>query len=352
MIKTSSDGLVQRRLCPCGDDQCYITTEGEEGHSAFETMGSGDHNFLVGGTRNSSEVSTNIPPPYVGQSFHTDEEALEYYSNFARNNGFLVRRERSKGNPEHPMGVYKRELVCHRAGPPLPRKTDDVKRQRNRKASRCKCEAQMFIKKNISAGVTRWLVFNFSNVHNHELMDSREMQYPHRNISAVDRDRILALSKSGCTESHILKAIEMERGASAGQLAFGERDVKTFLQTAKSINRETEGLELLKTCRAMKERNPDFRYDFILDESNRLQHVAWSYASSIRAFKLFGDVVVFDTTFPLNAYDRPVGVWFGIDNYGHTIFFCCVILLDERPESLTWSLQVNSLFSHHKRINK
>ncbi|XP_020577966.1 protein FAR1-RELATED SEQUENCE 11-like [Phalaenopsis equestris] len=339
MIKALSDGLVHRRLCPCGDDRCYIRTEGEEACSAFDSMESGDPNYLVEGTHISSEIAMNIPPPFVGQTFHSDEEALKYYTTFARNNGFLVRRERSKGNPEHPMGVYKRELVCHRAGLPLLRKSDDVKRQRGRKASRCKCEAQMVIKKNISAGVTKWMVLNFSNVHNHELMDCREIPYPQRNKAAVERDRILALAKGGCTESLISKTLEMERGASADRLAFGERDVKIFLQASKNINRESEGSELLKTCRAMKEKNPDFRYDFVLDENNKLEHIAWSYASSIRAFKLFGDVVVFDTTFHLNAYDRPVGVWFGIDNYGHTIFFCCVILLDERPESLTWSLQ-------------
>ncbi|PKA64511.1 Protein FAR1-like sequence 11 [Apostasia shenzhenica] len=344
MIKTLSrdgDHPGERRLCPCGDDQCYICIDGDDDHSFFEHIGSGDPNCLVGGTLVPPDITTAVPPPYIGQAFQSDEEALEYYSNFAKNNGFSVRRERSKGNPEHPMGVYKRELVCHRAGPPLPRKTDDVKRQRNRKASRCKCEAQMVIKKNASAGVTRWVVVNFSNVHNHELLESTEVRYPspYRNISAVDRERILALAKSGCTESLILRALEMEKGVSPGQLAFGERDVKTFLQALKSINRESEGSELLKVCRVMKEKNPDFRYEFQLDENNKLEHVAWSYASSIRAFKVFGDVVVFDTTFHLNAYDRPVGVWFGIDNYGHTLFFCCVILLDDKLESFAWSLQ-------------
>lgn len=340
MIKSSPEWIGQRQICPCGDDQCYINTEGVEGNSVFEPMGSVDPAYSVGGVQVTSEIVTDPPLPYVGQSFQSDIAALEYYNKYARNNGFSVRRERSKGNPEHPMGVYKRELVCHRAGPPLPRKTDDVKRQRNRKASRCKCEAQMVIKKAISAGVTRWVVVNFSDVHNHDLMDNSELRYPpYRNLSALDRDRILALAKSGCTESLILRTLEMEKGVSSGQLAFGERDVKTFLQASKSINRESEGLELLKICRSMKEKNPDFRYDYVSDENNKLEHIAWSYASSIRAFKVFGDAVVFDTTLHLNAYGRTVGVWFGVDNYGHTVFFCCVILLDERPESLTWSLQ-------------
>lgn len=339
MINPSSKRPGQRLLCPCGDDQCYIVNEREESHSSFESMGS--ENLVVGGTHASSDISANIPLPYVGQSFQTDVEALECYSYYARNNGFSVRRERSKGNPEHPMGVYKRELVCHRAGPPLPRKTDDVKRQRNRKASRCKCEAQMVIKKSISAGVARWVVVNFSNVHNHDLMDGSEVRYslPHRNISASDQDRILALSKSGCTQNLILRTLEMEKGVSPGQLVFGERDLKTFLQVSKSINRENEGSDLLRICKAMKEKNPDFRYDFVSNENNKLEHIAWSYASSIRAFKVFSDIVVFDTNFHLNAHGRIVGVWFGVDNYGHAIFLCCVILLDESPESLTWSLR-------------
>lgn len=341
-MPTSSNGsLGRKQQCPCGEDLCHINAEGDEDHVSAQTSLISEPNFVLGRPPPGLEKPTVAPPPYVGQSFQSDDEALEYYASFARNNGFSVRRERSKGNPEHPMGVYKRELVCHRAGPPLPRKTEDVKRQRNRKASRCKCEAQMVIKKNVTSGVSRWSVVNFSNVHNHELMDSNEVRYPpsYRNIAGVDRDRILALAKSGCTESVIMRALEMEKGVKPGQLPFTERDLRNFLQASKSINREGEGTELLKVCRSVKEKNPDFRYEFTLDESNKLEHVSWTYATSVRAFKMFGDVVVFDTSYHLNAYDRLVGVWLGIDNHGHTIFFGCVILLEEKPESMSWAIQ-------------
>lgn len=202
----------------------------------------------------------------------------------------------------------------------------------------------MIIKKNVTSGVPRWSVVNFSNAHNHELMDSNEVRYPpsYRNISGVDRDRILALAKSGCTESVIMRALEMEKGVKPGQLPFTERDLRNFLQASKSINREGEGAELLRTCRSIKEKNPDFRYEFTLDESSKLEHVSWTYTTSVRAFKMFGDVVVFDTSYHLNAYDRPVGVWLGIDNHGHAIFFGCVILLDEKSESMSWAIQVRS----------
>ncbi|XP_020099387.1 protein FAR1-RELATED SEQUENCE 11-like [Ananas comosus] len=343
MTKTSSRNngcLTQRRRCPCGDEQCYIKVEGNEEDASTDTALPVDPNLMHGPPHTSPDI-VNIETPYVGQSFRTDDEAQEYYTNFARRNGFAIRRERSKGNPSHPLGVYKRELVCHRAGVSLPRKTAELKRQRNKKSSRCKCEAQMIIKKNVSKGTSRWVVVQFSNMHNHELLDSDEVRHlpAYRNISSVDRERILYLVKAGCTVNLIMRALEMEKGVKAGQLSFTERDLRNFLQASKNINRENEGVELLKACKAMKDRCPDFRYDFTVDANDKLEHVLWSYPDSIHAYKVFGDVVVFDTTYRLYAYDRPFGVWFGTDNYGNAIFFACVLLQDERPSSFRWALQ-------------
>ncbi|KAM0932630.1 putative transcription factor FAR family [Dioscorea sansibarensis] len=337
--------LTHRCRCPCGDDQCYIRAESDEEVAPMEgelnlPPGTSSSSFIQQGTQQ-AECTVSDSLPYVGQTFRTDDEAQEYYTNFARKNGFAIRRERSKGNPSHPLGVYKRELVCHRAGVSLPRKTPEVKRQRNKKSTRCKCEAQMIIKKNISKGVARWVVIHFSNEHNHPLLDSEEVRHlpAYRNISSTDRERILDLSKAGCTVNLIMRALEMQKGVRQGELSFTERDLRNFLQTSKNINRENEGSELLKACKAMKEQTPDFHYEFSVDENDKLEHVAWSYPDSIRAYRAFGDAVVFDTTYRLYAYDRPFGVWFGLDNYGNTIFFGCVLLREEKPLSFGWALQ-------------
>ncbi|RRT75270.1 hypothetical protein B296_00021020 [Ensete ventricosum] len=294
------------------------------------------------GAQHITAEATAVDAPYVGQSFRTDDEAQEYYTNFARKNGFAIRRERSKGNPAHPLGVYKRELVCHRAGVSLPRKTVELKRQRNKKSSRCRCEAQMIIKKNVLKGTTCWIVVHFSNEHNHQLLDSEEVRHlpAYRNIPPAVRERILFLSKAGCTVNLMMRALEMERGAKPGHLTFTERDLRNFLQANKGIDRETEGSELLKACKAMRDKSSDFRYDYTLDANQKLEHIAWSYPDGVHAYKVFGDVVIFDTTYRLYAYDRPFGVWFGVDNYGNLIFLGCVLLQDERPASFRWALQV------------
>ncbi|XP_042412326.1 protein FAR1-RELATED SEQUENCE 11-like [Zingiber officinale] len=336
--------LTPRQCCPCGDEQCYIRADKEDEDISAESAAIAESNLVQIREYTTSDAAT-VKMPYVGQSFRTDDEAQEYYTNFARKSGFAIRRERSKGNQAHPLGVYKRELVCHRAGVSLPRKTAELKRQRNKKSSRCKCEAQMIIKKNVSKGTSCWIVIQFSNDHNHELLDCEEVRHlpAYRTIPPAVRERILVLAKAGCTVNLMMKALEMERGVKPGQLSFTERDLRNFLQASKNIDRDTEGSELLQACANMKDKNQNFRYKYTLDTNNKLEHIAWSYPDAIHAYKVFGDVVIFDITYRLYAYDRPFGVWFGVDNYGNLIFFGCVLLQDERSSSLRWAFQ--SFFS-------
>ncbi|KAG0457800.1 hypothetical protein HPP92_022957 [Vanilla planifolia] len=341
MTKFSSRNgcLTLRRQCPCGVDHCIIRNEGDEDDLSLDPLV--EASIPHGPSQTASELMIDDVPPYVGQSFRTDDEAQEYYTNFARKNGFAIRRERSKGNPAHPLGVYKRELVCHRAGQSLPRKTAELKRQRNKKSSRCKCDAQMIIKKNVSKGVSRWVVVHFSNMHNHELLDSEEVRHlpAYRNISSVDRENILTLAKRGLTVNNIMRALESEKGLKPGQLTFTERDLRNFLQASKSINKENEEAKLVKACEAMKDKHLDFRFEFTVDENDRIEHIAWSYPDSVQAYRLFGDVVIFDSSYNLYAYERLFGVWFGLDNYGNAIFFGCVLLQDAKPHSFKWALQ-------------
>ncbi|KAH7537903.1 hypothetical protein FEM48_Zijuj03G0142300 [Ziziphus jujuba var. spinosa] len=51
---------------------------------------------------------------------------------------------------------------------------------------------------------------------------------------------------------------------------------------------------------------------------NQVKNIVWSYASSIKSYKIFGDAVVFDTTHCLIAFDMPLRIWVGMNNYGRT----------------------------------
>ncbi|XP_019419804.1 PREDICTED: putative protein FAR1-RELATED SEQUENCE 10 [Lupinus angustifolius] len=332
---------IRRQQCPCGDWKCYITYEGDgdgdEGSSAPELI------------KTEKPSSGTMITPYVGMVFKNDDDAFEYYGSFARKNGFSVRKERSRISPQ--LGVYKRDFVCYRSGFAPMKKKSNGENHRDRKSVRCGCDAKMYLCKEVVEGVPQWFVVQFSNVHNHELLEDDQVRLlpAYRKIHEADQERILLLSKAGFPIHRIVKMLELEKGIQGGQLPFLERDVRNFVQNRKKVvqengallseKRENDVLELLEACKAMKEADGDFVYDFTVDENDKVENVAWSYGESVNANAMFGNVVYFDTTYRSITYGLLFGAWFGIDSYGRTIFFGCCLLQDETPQSFSWALQ-------------
>lgn len=102
---------------------------------------------------------------------------------------------------------------------------------------------------------------------------------------------------------------------------------------------EEDSRDLLRMCRSIKEKDQNFRFEYTLDSNKKLENIAWSYASSVQAYEIFGDAVVFDTTHRLTAFDMPLGIWVGINNYGMPCFFGCVLLREENLRSFSWALK-------------
>ena len=148
------------------------------------------------------------------------------------------------------------------------------------------------------------------------MLDDKEVQYlpAYHDIPADDHNRILLLSKVCCLVSLIIKVLELEKGIDADNLSFLEKDIKNFIQSQHSIEEENEGTEVLKLCKSLKDKDDAFQYDFTLDENNKLEHIIWVFGDSIRAYEAFGDAVIFDTTYGINRYDMPHGLWIGVDN--------------------------------------
>lgn len=339
-MKPANNIWIQKEQCPCGDWKCFIKYEGEEQGQACEPTKDGT---------SSSSSSEVFFAPYVGQIFKSDDEAFEYYSNFARRNGFSIRKARS--TESHNLGVYRRDFVCYRSGFNQPRKKVNVEHPRDRKSVRCGCDAKLYLTKEMVHGVTQWYVSQFSNIHNHELLEDDQVRLlpAYRKIQEADQERILLLSKAGFPVNRIIKFLEQEKGVQPGQLPFIEKDIRNFVRTCKktvqendallSEKRITDMLELLEACKATSERDGDFVFDFLTDENGKIENIAWSYGDSVRAFNLFGDAVLFDITYQSITYGMLLGLLSGIDNHGKPIIFACVLLQEENSRSFLWALQ-------------
>ncbi|KAI9072176.1 hypothetical protein K1719_045843 [Acacia pycnantha] len=202
---------------------------------------------------------------------------------FAKRCGFSIRRHRTEGKDGVGKGLTRRYFVCHRAGNTPVKTSTESKPQRNRKSSRCGCQAYMRISKTMELGTPEWRVTGFANHHNHELLEPNQVRFlpAYRTISDSDKSRILMYAKTGISVHQMMRLLELEKCVEPGYLPFTEKD----------------------------------------------------------SYDIFGDAVVFDTTHRLTAFDMPLGIWVGMNNYGMPCFFGCVLLREENLRSYSWALK-------------
>ncbi|KAD6795468.1 hypothetical protein E3N88_06364 [Mikania micrantha] len=146
----------------------------------------------------------------------------------------------------------------------------------------------------------------------------------------------------------MMRLLELEKCVEPGYLPFTEKDVRNLLQSFRKVDLEDESIDLLRMCRNIKDKDHNFRFEYKLDSNKRLENIAWSYASSVQSYEIFGDAVVFDTTHRLNAFDMPLGIWVGMNNYGMPCFFGCAILREENVKSYSWALKAFMGFMNGK----
>ncbi|KAL3604460.1 hypothetical protein D5086_005319 [Populus alba] len=219
----------------------------------------------------SRQTSVNLVP-FIGQRFVSQDAAYEFYCSFAKQCGFSIRRHRTRGKDGVGRGITRRDFTCHRGGYPQIKASDDGKLQRNRKSSRCGCQAYMRIVKRADFDVPEWRITGFSNIHNHELLKSNEVQLlpAYCTMSADEKSRICMYAKAGMSVRQMLR----------------------------NVNRDNDAIDLLEMCKYKKDNDPNFKYNFHIDANKRLEQIAWSYASSIQSYEAFGDSIIFDTTHP------------------------------------------------------
>ena len=82
------------------------------------------------------------------------------------------------------------------------------------------------------------------------------------------------------------------------------------------MHANNDAMGLLQLCKVAKENNFKFQYAYTTDEESRLEHIFWAPTPCFDLYQKYGDVVVFYTTYKVNAYDMPFGICVGINNHG------------------------------------
>jgi hypothetical protein len=124
-----------------------------------------------------------------------------------------------------------------------------------------------------------------------------------------------------------------------GDTGFLLQDLYNFIAREKKEKIERSDVDyVMNYMAARKDENPEFYFDFSVDDECRLQNMFWSDSQPQLDYGVFGDVVVFDSTYRVNRYNLPFVPFISVGHHHTTVVFGCGILSDETASSYIWLL--------------
>ncbi|KAL5787412.1 hypothetical protein ACOSP7_004361 [Xanthoceras sorbifolium] len=93
---------------------------------------------------------------------------------------------------------------------------------------------------------------------------------------------------------------------------------------------------LYEYFKSEQEKNSSFTFKIKAGDDDRIIHCFWADVVSRHAYKYFGDVVVFDTTYNTNRYGIIFAPLIRVNHHGQSIVFACAFLGDETIDSFLW----------------
>ncbi|XP_073126798.1 protein FAR1-RELATED SEQUENCE 5-like [Henckelia pumila] len=297
---------------------------------------------------NNGDDQLYIPPvlddrkPKIGMKFASIEEAFLFYNQYAREAGFSARISTSKKNKMSNEVVWKR-FVCSKEGHRDEIRAneqeyfDKVKRKRDRGEIRTGCESRISIVKEQTGN--NWLVSNFKESHNHPLSTPSKVHLlrSHRNVSVAKKALTQQFSEANVPTCQQMRLLEIEYGGPE-HVGCTERDIRNYEKELRDEQKGIDAVTLTEFFALEKERNSTFFFDFETNSDNRFRRCFWADPVSRCAYNVFGDVVVFDTTYNTNKYGMIFAPFVGVNHHHQTIVFGCGFLSDEKTESFVWLL--------------
>ncbi|KAJ1404687.1 Zinc finger, CCHC-type [Sesbania bispinosa] len=270
--------------------------------------------------------------------FASKAEAYSFYSDYAKQRGFAVRKDDIERNENG--DIVKRYLVCNKEGTRDKKNLERKDRVREaRPITRVQCIARMRVYLDMRSG--KWKVSSFHDDHNHELTPPTyvHMMPAYRRLSESDKAQIDTLHAAGVRTCHIMSFMIGQKGGH-GELGFCKKDMYNHIDKQKRANIE-DGDAFAALCYLQGKYNGDplMHCMFRTTDDGRLQDLFWCDGASRVDYQCFGDVIAFDMTYKKNKYNKPLVIFYWYNHHGETCIFGCALVVDEKTETYKWVLE-------------
>ncbi|KAG6707642.1 hypothetical protein I3842_06G042300 [Carya illinoinensis] len=270
-----------------------------------------------------------VEEPKVGMTFASEDEVRAYYTKYAKIKGFGVSKRSSRPGDDGKLRYF--ILACVRQGTAKLMASNVL---RPRPIERFGCKAK------INATLSLDGRYKLSTVileHTHTLSPGKARFFRcNRKMDSAVKKQLDVGDSAGINVSKSFKSFVVKTGGYEN-LTFGEKDCRNYLDKARQLRLGEGGVEALrKYFVRMQQKNYHFYYIMDLDDEGRLRNVFWADARSRIAYKYFGDVITFDTTYLMNRYKMPFAPFVGVNHHGQSILFGCGLISSEDVNTFVW----------------
>ncbi|KAG2726407.1 hypothetical protein I3760_01G111200 [Carya illinoinensis] len=245
-----------------------------------------------------------IEEPKSGMEFNTFEDLLVYYKQYAKSSGFGVMTQRSERADDQSVRYV--TLGCARGGKARIKSSNPAN---PRPTGKTDCKTRI----NALRIEGKMRLTTVNNAHNHVISPQKSRFFRcNREVSETVK-RVL--------DTNDLAGIRMNK--SYGSLVVGAGGAGALRDYFMRMQFKNNGFFALMD----------------LDDDGRLKNVFWADPRSRVAYKYFGDVVTFDTTYLTNRYGMPFAPFVGVNHHGQSILLGAGLISSEDTTTFTWLFQ-------------
>ncbi|KAH9730204.1 protein FAR1-RELATED SEQUENCE [Citrus sinensis] len=268
--------------------------------------------------------------PIIGMSFDSDVDLFIYFKEYGKRKGFPVLRRTSRNDSDEILRNV--TFACGRSGETRSKYVNILKLQPNAKTG---CNVRL------GAGLGdngKWTIQSLNLEHNHVLLTPTKSKYfrCNRSLNTYAKKKLDVNDRAGIRLCKNYQSLVTEVGGHEN-VTFIERDCRNHVQKERRLRLGDGDAAALQNY-FMKVQVEDNRFYFSMqvDDERRLKNIFWAELRNMEAYKEFGDVVTFDTTYLTNKYDMPFAPFVGVNHHEHSILFGCRLILHEDIETFTW----------------
>ena len=160
----------------------------------------------------------------------------------------------------------------------------------------------------------------------------RFMLRSHRCVPETTKQQINTYDTANIRSKQQMQIFSSQFGG-LDKIGFTDRDAENHRRNEKEKRKGLDGQLLFQLFENRKEMTHGFTYNIERDAEKKITHIFWANGTFRSAYKIFGDVVTFDTTYKTNCYGLIFGAFVGCNHHGQTTLFGCGFLPNERAES-------------------